>query len=190
MGKNEKSISEWLTDLSYKNSKKQLRNTLLTFNIATLLNKHSIEHTKITRDKDQETRYLWFPFSEYKVGSWDIEHIHSVHSRKPLRKEDIVEWLQLHNTEMSQIIPKDILEQMQNLHGKLVQKDQALTQDLTQDFESLYLALIKEFSGNKDGGDLDINTIGNLTLLRPEINRSYGNALFPLKRKTRQLHGS
>lgn len=64
--KGEKIVTKFLEDedISYQNTnRKDLRNLLLLFNIATLVTKG-----------EQQVR---FPFDLYKIYDWDIEHIHA-----------------------------------------------------------------------------------------------------------------
>jgi hypothetical protein len=50
-----------------------------------------------------------------------------------------------------------------------------------KDFDKIRLRVLNFFSENKK--HIDIDDISNLVLLSAEINRSYKNAVFPVKRK-------
>lgn len=185
-GKNSsESLVVWLRDIQYTTSSKSvLRHTLLAFNIATLLEKKSLRNDVQEQNRMHELRYMRFPFFRYKVGKWDIEHIHSVHSEIPTRKLDVLGWLKTHQDEVGTLMSAALLQESKRIYRYL--QNNEYTPEYQQQFESLHDLLIKEFSVDDDD-EGDINSIGNLTLLRPEINRSYGNALFPLKRK-RVIH--
>jgi hypothetical protein len=51
-------------------------------------------------------------------------------------------------------------------------------------FTRFFARVQEEYDPHEDGGFETDNGIGNLTLLDAATNRSYGNAIFPVKRKT------
>jgi hypothetical protein len=108
-----------------------------------------------------------FAFYRFKVESWDVEHIHSVQEKMPSDERHQRDWL----IEASKFIKNDssLLERINNFKS--------------EDFEFISKDILNHFSENQKHDD-DINDISNLTLLDAKTNRSYGNAVFPVKRKT------
>lgn len=157
-----------LDELVYGDSR--LRRVLLLFNIQTLLS---------TREAD-----VRFPFDRYKNESWDIEHIRSQTDREvtgATRREwaeDILEYFtetRDHATARVEGLSDDIAGYVQRLLGLLgVEK---IDDNL---FRSLYIDIAVYF---KEGDIFDFDGIGNLALLDAATNRSYKNAMFPIKRK-------
>ncbi|OAL83300.1 hypothetical protein AY605_11755 [Acinetobacter sp. SFD] len=164
-------IEAELSELNYETDAKKIRSILLLFNIASLL------ANPITNSR--------FQFNKYKQDNWDIEHIRSVASDMPRDKNKQIKWLEnvvdyisdvntIHieerstgNSETSHAIKKDATE--------LVKTDFN-----DQQFEAIYLRILSFYD---PGGDNIVdNSIGNLTLLDSTTNRSYKNAVFPIKR--------
>ena len=167
-------MKKYLADLNYENSNtKQLRQTLLLFNIVSLLN-----------NPDSNAR---FQFEKFKLDDWDIEHIRSISSEIPDSINKQKQWLQqvidytsedntldaysnftIDNFKETQLIKK----QAYHLHSTSFTKGQ---------FEDIYDRVISLYDPNNND-EVD-NSIGNLTLLDSSTNRSYKNAIFPIKRK-------
>jgi hypothetical protein len=99
-----------------------------------------------------------FQFDKYKNESWDIEHIAS--QTDNINKE---EWV------------KTIFKYIKNRDIKFTKKI------LENRYECIYKIVKEEFKIKELDDNLKDN-IGNLTLLNSKINRSYGNAFFPVKR--------
>jgi hypothetical protein len=152
-----------LDELEYGNP--LVKKVLLLFNIQTLL---------ATQEAD-----VRFPFDRYRAESWDIEHIHSQTSAT-IHARDQVDWL------------TSIKEYCQT--GP--QKEDATVKSLVQKIEALlekspinqdkFLITQREIETLFNGGSSDNSDsqddIGNLTLLDSNTNRSYKNAIFPIKR--------
>jgi len=105
-----------------------------------------------------------FPFNRYKREKWDIEHIQAIAEQKPKSDQHKKDWL----IEVQEFIYD---ENLKNEIERYTNED---------DFESLFNKILKKFS---DDGRIDINDISNLVLLDEGTNRSYKNAIFPVKRK-------
>lgn len=131
-----------------------IRPILLLHNILTMLSN--------TRENSR------FPFNRYKKEKWDIEHIHAIATEMPKTEQHQKDWLQQAKEFLDYKRDADILEKIENYS-----KDT---------FESLFNEILKHFSEN--GIHEDINDLSNLTLLDASTNRSYKNAVFPVKRKT------
>lgn len=179
-----KQVDCQIDDLSYKD--KRIKKVLLLFNIQTIL---------ATKAAD-----IRFPFFRYKDEKWDIEHIRSQTDKeinKSNRKDwaiDVLEYfsglrdissdsaLNSLKKEIDKFCSeeKDNKKSEQNLTTRLlglacseIIKDEAFNQ-LYKDVE-YFFEEHSEFE-DKDG-------IGNLALLDAKTNRSYGNAMFSIKRK-------
>jgi len=165
-------IDEKLSVLTYDSGAKRLRSILLLFNIASLL------ANPVTNAR--------FQFEKYKTDKWDIEHIRSVASEIPNGKEKQKAWL------------KNVIDYISN--DPSVESDEKTSNDINtgnnlrkdaialmnsalfdnDQFESIYEQTIAMYDPKSDE-DVD-NSIGNLTLLDSSTNRSYQNAVFPIKR--------
>jgi hypothetical protein len=157
-------VSDRLDGLEYPRDRRQIRSILLLFNLATLL-----QHP---RSK------IRFQFESFKTADWDIEHVRSVASAELGSPALQAEWLRHTMRYLEQLAAPDpealaLLTQIR-AHLDLAPKESTAT------FESLYAEILKHFG--EDDGEPD-NSIANLTLLDQETNRSYKNAVFPVKRQ-------
>ena len=167
-------IDNYLADLSYETSTtNNLRQILLLFNIASLLN-----------NPDSNAR---FQFEKFKLDQWDIEHIRSVSSEIPESKEKQEQWLEQvieYISDNNTLAEPDLLPPNDLAEAQLI-KTQAInlcSTSLTKDqFKDIYDRVIKLYDPNSND-EVD-SSIGNLTLLDSSTNRSYKNAIFPIKRK-------
>ena len=149
-----------LSDLDYESDAPTIRRVLLLFNIAALI--------------ENPTSNLRFPFETFKKGEWDIEHVRSVESGKPARIDAQRLWLQnVH----------DYLVEAGDGEGLVARAQEVLgaSQFDTEQFDLIYADILAHFQ-EADSVDAD-HGIGNLALLDAQTNRSYKNAVFPLKRK-------
>jgi hypothetical protein len=153
-------IETKVTDLEYGDDSDKIRAFLLLFNIATLL--------------QNEASNLRFPFDSYKKENWDIEHVRSVESGKPNTQRDQINWL----THASECLNQSAEEE--ELRKRIEETLGAKKFDGAQ-FDQLYKELLSHF-GENEVKDTD-NGIANLALLDAATNRSYKNALFPVKRR-------
>lgn len=149
-----------LDEISYPSDRSKIFKTLLLFNLLTMI--QSKTHAK-------------FSFAEFKDkdNKWDIEHIHSQANDEELKK---------YKTPTAR---KEILEEFKNqyieighptnvIDGYIARCDGALLED---DWINIIHDVVRVF------GTCDEHGLGNLTLLTAAVNRSYHNALFPIKRK-------
>jgi hypothetical protein len=147
-------------DLAYKDPK--VKELLLLFNLQ-----------YIVRQSQNETMIYKFPFKKFKEDRWDIEHIDSFTENKLEDLSEQIDWI---NTAI-----RDAVEIVD--HPQLTERLRAFIEKRSgEKFEILKqeISLIIEEELNNE---ILKNNIGNLTLLSEEINRSYGNSLFPTKRK-------
>jgi uncharacterized protein with ParB-like and HNH nuclease domain len=158
-----------LDELNYGD--KNLRKVLLLFNIQTLL---------ATKEAD-----IRFPFDRYKEEKWDIEHIRSQtgkeivgNARRPWL-EDVLEYFSdtknVDNVDLKSFTEEDlnIVLQLRTLLDSEEIDGNA--------FKTLYQQVASKFTEEAEAGWSD--GIGNLALLDASTNRSYKNAMFPIKRR-------
>ncbi len=154
-----------LDELDYTRDRKKIKNVLLFFNVFTMI---------------QSKTESKFSFKQYKTNSWDIEHIHARATEQEVRKlknkekmisllEDLKnQFLQIGYDAQIEEIDKFIAENLKNKKDKEI------------DGKAFFDFFIKQ---TDVCGNFDENNLGNLTLLDYQTNRSYHNALFPIKRK-------
>lgn len=106
-----------------------------------------------------------FPFDRYKKEKWDVEHISAVAEEMPKTEQHQKDWLNE--------VKKHILD-----NHNLLEKTEAYNKD---NFEEIFNKVLNYFSENSHE---DVNDISNLVLLDARTNRSYKNAVFPIKRST------
>ena len=169
-----------------KYGKKHTAKVLLLFNIQTLL--------------DTEKAEMRFPFHLYKSGGWDIEHIAS-QADFDVNKDNKKDWA----TDMIEYFLGIVQEQGESDKQYLKRISQAIETHIEDDeeedickglveirsqsdkvedegFEAVYKKIRKIFGEDKSVSNKDF--IYNLAILDSKTNRSYGNALFPIKRQT------
>jgi uncharacterized protein with ParB-like and HNH nuclease domain len=153
----------------------RIRNILLLFNIVTVIQNNKTLNAKKDGKKDgkkDDKGYYFnrFRFSNYLDESWDIEH---VRSQTPENQE---KWL------------KDVLD----YYGKDSKIGKEIQAELDAKEINDYTKFIKKSRAEIEGKDDDeniegkesfVNGIGNLVLLDSNTNRSYKNAIFPIKRR-------
>ncbi|MEY8240446.1 MAG: DUF262 domain-containing protein [Cycloclasticus sp.] len=165
-----KNFKSDLDDLEYGD--KDIKKTLLLFNIQTLL---------ATQEAD-----VRFPFDRYKAEKWDIEHIRS-QTDKDITGKNRNLWLEDVLEHFTDSRNPSVINTSSTLTDKNKPLVKAICDLLNADsiadsvFNDLYKEVSKEFH-EQDGADW-INGVGNLALLDTTTNRSYGNAMFPIKRK-------
>ncbi len=110
-----------------------------------------------------------FPFDALNSQKWDIEHIDSYHTNILKRDCDKEEWI--HTAR-------------EDRENELSDEEKVKLEELLKDkkYEEA-INLLKKNAKEEDADDELKNSIGNLTLLDAETNRSYGNSLFCTKRK-------
>ncbi|WP_425640655.1 GmrSD restriction endonuclease domain-containing protein [Marinomonas gallaica] len=146
----------------------------MLFNIASLL-ANPISNTR-------------FQFDKYKVDRWDIEHIRSVASEMPTDKakqktwlENVLDYISDGSAHYEGNQPNSTRDREQTIKRDIIQLLQSTPMDESA-FEALYQDVIKLYDPDNDS-EAD-HSIGNLTLLDSATNRSYQNAVFPIKRST------
>lgn len=167
-------LEEKLNSFTYESGAHKLRPILLLFNVSSLL-ANPVSNAR-------------FQFDKYKDPSngWDIEHIRSVASDMPNSKDKQKAWLEnvvdyISSDEHVEAYESDAEtvsdEQNIRLEAQALLKTATFNND---QFETLYDKVREHY--DPDGNEDVDNSIGNLTLLDSSTNRSYQNAVFPIKR--------
>ena len=161
-----KDIEDLLSSLSYGKTDEEIRKVLLLFNIITTQN-----------NKKSEPR---FAFMSYKNQKWDIEHIHAQTTDLPTKKAHKKVWLEVFAEKMNDF--DFISEETKQLVKYYKDNENQLE---TEKFNNFCQKIITDLDINKDNSSAKANyEISNLTLLDDHVNRSYKNAVFPVKRIT------
>jgi hypothetical protein len=173
-------VKEFVAALDYDVNRKEIRLLLLLFNIASIL-----------LNPDAKLRFSFYLF---KREQWDIEHIHSVASDRPDTPTKCQTWLRDFVTHLGDV--RETKKLRQRAKALLKSDEKAFDMD---EFAKLYGDILAAFqdsedeeaddAGNVAADEDDVvgaaeadNDVGNLTLLDYSTNRSYKNAVFPVKR--------
>ena len=150
--------------LNYSNTKDRYNiwKVLLWLNIHTL----NLQLKSLRGSSEVNSPSYKFPFDIFVAQNWDVEHIDSAQTNRLSKKEDQKEWVKVH---------KEFLPEKE-------WNEKVTPFELEENWEKC-IEVIKEIAEEKSEEEDNRNIIGNLTLLDAETNRSYGNALFPRKRK-------
>lgn len=150
-----------LESLSYAKDGVKIQKVLLLFNLQTL-----IESKTNNR----------FSFEQYKKTKWNIEHIHARATDEEIRSiktyEKRKEFLEALSKQFEEIEDSKTLSEIQAFIAEI--KSNNVNEDRFLEF---CCNITERY------GDFDENGLGNLTLLDEETNKSYHNALYPVKRK-------
>ncbi|WP_346891368.1 DUF262 domain-containing protein [Clostridium sp. UBA3887] len=147
-----------LLDLDYED--KHTNSVLLLYNILTMLqNSHDGSY---------------FPFDTFKLLKWNKEHIASI--KEAIPKNNRNDWL----SDVRCYIDIDKSES-----SNLITELDACLLHSTFDDDDVFIPLFYKITDhfNQYMSNDDINGISNLALLDESTNKSYKNAVFPLKRK-------
>lgn len=150
-----------LFDLDYEN--KNTRSVLLLYNILTML------------QNEHDSSY--FPFDDFKLNKWNIEHIASRKDSTSIPAANRKDWL----LDVKCYIDKD----QEEAAGLFAQIDDMLNQETYTNedkFTTLFDAVTVHFNKYMSETE-DVDGISNLALLDEKTNKGYKNAVFPLKRK-------
>ena len=166
-----KGIIENLLDYKYNsegNDKTKCKPLLLFHNIQTVINQNTIQ-----KDKYKTATFYKFPFHLYKIENWDVEHIHSSTDNPEDNEQTQREWLL--NVYLS--VEKELQEEI----AKCLNKEP--NEENNRAIEDLFKKIKKIFTSQEEWTPEEKNRVCNYTLLDSSTNRSYGNAIFPAKRR-------
>lgn len=163
-------VEDHVAQLDYESHRESIRRLLLLFNIASLL--------------ELGDSGPWFPFDHFKKDQWDLEHIRSVKSDMPQRIDAQKAWL----GQAVEYFSEPELAAVGRVHPtseqELVERLRTLRDKEPFDASAFEVAFNDVIDRYDPGSDIEVdNSIGNLTLLDAGTNRSYGNAIFPHKRR-------
>jgi hypothetical protein len=158
-------IVDRIEELEYGHA--SLRAVLLLFNIAGLL-----EQTASTQQ---------FQFDAYKTNRWDIEHVRSVAGdHVPRAPADRRRWLEHAREFVMSPFARGLDPAESTSLGRQIAELVASSSPEEQAFMDVFNR-VRVLSGEAEARDSD-NELSNLTLLDMGTNRSYKNAIFPVKR--------
>lgn len=151
---NQDQIVNDLGDVTFQ-IKNQVKNVLLLYNIAMLINANNT--------------YERFPFELYKDETWDIEHINP-QTPKEASEDEQKAWLESY---------KHLLSTKPGFYGddSLLEEIDSCIKNHLIDFENVSTRISSSL------GIIDNDSISNLVLLDAATNRGYKNACFLEKRK-------
>lgn len=147
---------------------------LLLHNIQTIIN----QNDKLEScDKYGLSVFYKFPFHLYKIEKWDVEHIDSNTSNDLDKFKDQQTWL------------RDVIQNEIGLPDEVKDMIVEFLNDNKEDavkFDDLRSRVYDELEHGQERplNDDEKNQIWNFCLLNASTNRSYGNAIFPVKRMT------
>lgn len=166
------SVAESLMQLSYGRNDQKIKRILLLFNVSSLL-----------ANPKTNSR---FQFERFKSEDWDIEHIRSVASEMPNSKDkqkvwlrNVVDYISDECTFEPNERPESYNEEAQEIKESAHELLKSKLFDSVQ-FERIFQKVLELYDPHSNE-EID-NSIGNLTLLDSYTNRSYQNAVFPIKR--------
>ena len=160
-------IKDCAVKLNYKKNDDEIRKFLLLFNVITTQNS----------DDGSEPR---FSFKNFKKQKWDIEHIHAQQTDKPQDSVNRRNWLERFNEHVENF--GDCSSEITDEINKLLSDEKYLKDENRAEFENLFDKIVKLYGGDELDTEVLKNDISNLTLLDEKTNRSYKNAVFPVKR--------
>ena len=165
------------TPVVYDNKTKEcLKQLLVLYNIEYIVQKN----------KDNDISYVVFPFDIFKIEKWDIEHVDSFTTNPLTDKAQQKEWLETAIEDLDEIgINYKTVDKITDLERTAITNfiDGTGTQSTFDEIKLIVSKLADEALTAEESSKDAKNSIGNLTLLNADINRSYGNSIFPSKRK-------
>lgn len=165
--------------------KQNCRPILLLYNLQTVINQNNV---LAENKKYREGVFYKFPFHLYKSEDWDVEHIDSNTENKLNDIQSQREWLLNAYFGLQGEVFKEIRKNIKDFFEKFTGKNYEQSEDpdkqkaRNERFEELRSS-IDDINGNIRLSQIEKNKIWNFALLDSSTNRSYGNAIFPAKRR-------
>ena len=150
-------------------SKTNCKPILLLHNIQSVINQNK---GFMSEEKYGLPVFYKFPFHLYKLEKWDVEHIDSNTTNGLEKEKDQKEWLKY------SLLDPSISENLKEEIKKFILDD-----DSKKDFEYFAREMQNDDEGGWNDPEKEKNMIWNFVLLDYKTNRSYGNAIFPAKRR-------
>ena len=158
--------ADWFADqldgMEYRPGSVPIRRILVLFNLATLLG--------------NERSNMRFQFDSFKTAEWDIEHVRSVAAANLGTPTAKVNWLE---RSLGFLQSADEAPDLQSVIQVFI--DLPVRERTDAAFEVIYEKVLGHFKEDNEG-EAD-NGLSNLVLLDAATNRSYGNAVFAVKRQ-------
>lgn len=153
-----------LDELSYHKDGYKIRKVLLLFNLLTMVQSKTDNRFSFKQYKDTKTH-------------WDIEHIHARATDEEIRAiitpSKRTEFLNGLSRQFEEINDTETVKEIEKFIA-----EQVITKVATEDVFLEFCCKITD-----KYGEFDENGLGNLTLLDSATNKSYHNALYPVKRQ-------
>ena len=166
-------------------SKTNCRPILLLHNLQTVINQNK---ALTDNNKYDNGVFYKFPFHLYKSEGWDVEHIDSNTENKLNNIQAQCEWLLNAYFGLQDKAYQELRKQIQDFFsqytGKVYEQSDVPDKQAKRNkqFESLRNE-IDAINSSMRLSQSEKNRIWNFTLLDSSTNRSYGNAIFPAKRR-------
>lgn len=166
-------------------SKTNCRPILLLHNLQTVINQNRV---LTDNNKYDDGVFYKFPFHLYKSEGWDVEHIDSNTENKLNNIQAQCEWLLNAYFGLQDKAYQELRKQIQDFFsqytGKVYEQSDVPDKQAKRNkqFESLRNE-IDAINSSMRLSQSEKNRIWNFTLLDSSTNRSYGNAIFPAKRR-------
>lgn len=163
-------------------SKTNCRPILLLHNLQTVINQNRILSANA---KYKNGVFYKFPFHLYKLEGWDVEHIDSNTENGLDNIPSQREWLLNAYFGLQDEAYQTLRDQIQEFFtGKTSEQSEDSDKQTKRDEQFTKLKKqIEDIGSSKRLGQIEKNKIWNFTLLDSSTNRSYGNAIFPAKRR-------
>lgn len=164
-------------------SKTNCRSILLLHNLQTVINQNRILSANA---KYKNGVFYKFPFHLYKSEGWDVEHIDSNTENGLNDIPSQREWLLNAYFGLQDKAYQTLRDQIQEFFKTRKGDEQSADSDKQTVRNEQFAELkkqIEDIGGSKRLDQNEKNKIWNFTLLDSSTNRSYGNAIFPAKRR-------
>lgn len=166
-------------------SKTNCRPILLLHNLQTVINQNNV----LTGNKKYDDGVFYkFPFHLYKSEGWDVEHIDSNTENKLNTIQAQREWLLNAYFGLQDKAYQQLRGRIQDFFRQYTGKayEQSDNPDKQEERNTQFRELknaIEDINSSRRLSQDEKNRIWNFTLLDSSTNRSYGNAIFPAKRR-------
>lgn len=175
---------DWEGPLQIKGgSKTNCRPILLLHNLQTVINQNRILSANA---KYKNGVFYKFPFHLYKSEGWDVEHIDSNTENGLNDIQSQREWLLNAYFGLQDKAYQTLRDQIQEFFRPRKVDEQSEDSAKQTERDEQFAELRRQIEGISDNNRLsqnEKNKIWNFTLLDSSTNRSYGNAIFPAKRR-------
>ena len=185
-----KSKDDLSVDITHNNESIVLSNKTKTL-LRQILVLYNIEFI-VQKNEGLSSGYILFPFDLFKSEEWDIEHVDSFTTNPLTDVNQQKEWLSTALDVLKEYgidyktTEKITKSEANSLDGFLSELKTSVSFD---DVKLVVSKLAGEYLPTEEVHKDIKNTLGNLTLLNSDINRGYGNAIFPSKKKVLIFNG-